>query len=300
MITVIIPTKNEEKNLPELLRSLENQTYHEKFETLVVDGKSKDKTQNIAKEHGCRVVIQERTGISNARNLGWKKARGNVLVFIEADTVLNKNFLKEIENEFKNKNVKCARPNIIPVRENWIQKALAAQIELSGSRQNAWEFPTIFRKEILRKTGGWDEEIDFAEDRELPARIKKAGYKSKAIKKAVIYVKPVDSLWSLFKQGRWYGRNIFGYFKKTRDFVTLGGVLIYSSLVPLFFLSFINTLFLIFFGMDLAVLFLYSGKGYVKTRNIYSFLIIPISFVRGFGEFLGIIESFFKKGGGKL
>jgi cellulose synthase/poly-beta-1,6-N-acetylglucosamine synthase-like glycosyltransferase len=40
MISIIIPARNEEKNLPELLESLKNQTYKKKFEIIVVDGKS--------------------------------------------------------------------------------------------------------------------------------------------------------------------------------------------------------------------------------------------------------------------
>jgi glycosyltransferase involved in cell wall biosynthesis len=62
MISVIIPARNEEKNLPELLESLKNQTYKKKFEIIVVDGKSKDRTREIAKSYGCRVIVQKEIG----------------------------------------------------------------------------------------------------------------------------------------------------------------------------------------------------------------------------------------------
>lgn len=205
----------------------------------------------------------------------------------------------KIEKTFIDKNVFCARPNIIPVQKNWIQKSLAVQIELASRRQRVWEFPTIFRKEVLKKTGGWDERIDFAEDRELPVRIKKLGYKSVLIRNAVVYTKPVNSVGKLLRQGRWYGRNIVGYFKRTRDFTTLFGVLVYSSFVPFVILSFLHHIFLLASVFDLGVLFIYSLKGFLLTRSLYAFLMIPINVVRGFGELVGIVERVFKKGRGR-
>jgi cellulose synthase/poly-beta-1,6-N-acetylglucosamine synthase-like glycosyltransferase len=300
MITVIIPAKNEEKNLPELLESLKKQNYHKKFELLLVDGKSNDRTREVAESYGCRVVIQKKLGISNARNLGWKLAKGDLLVFLEADQKVDKNMLKEVEETFSKKEVKCARANYIPVKGNWIQKALSVQIELATRRQKSLEFPTIFRKEVLRKTRGWDERIDFAEDRELPSRIKKLRYETVLIKNAVVYAKPVDSLSKLYKQGRWYGRNIFGYFGKTKDFVTLFGVFVYSFFFPLMILSFVHQIFLTLFALDLLVLILYSLQGLIIEKSYYAILMIPINVVRGFGELIGMIESLFRKTEGKV
>jgi cellulose synthase/poly-beta-1,6-N-acetylglucosamine synthase-like glycosyltransferase len=297
MISVIIPARNEEKNLPELLESLKNQTYKKKFEIIVVDGKSKDRTREIAKSYGCRVIVQKKLGISNARNVGWKKAKGNVLIFLEADHKVNRDFIKNVEKAFKDRKVKCARPIVIPVKRNWIQKALAVQIELATRRQRAWEFPTIFRKEVLKKTGGWDESIDFAEDREFPQRLKRLGFKTVLLKNCIVYAKPVDSLRKLFKQGRWYGRNVFSYFKKTRDLITLGGVFIYSSFLPLLFLSFFHKFFLFLFVIDFSLLFIYSFVGFTMTKSPYALGMIPINIIRGAGELVGMVESIRNKKG---
>jgi cellulose synthase/poly-beta-1,6-N-acetylglucosamine synthase-like glycosyltransferase len=300
MISVIIPARNEEKNLPELLESLKHQTYKKKFEIIIVDGKSKDRTREIARSYGCKVIVQRKLGISNARNLGWKKAKGNVLIFLEADHKVNRDFIKNVEKAFKNRKIKCARPIVIPVKRNWIQKALAVQIELTTRRQKAWEFPTIFRKEVLESTGGWDESIGFAEDREFPIRIKKAGYRSVLKKQAIVDATPVQNFCKLFKQCRRYGRNIFSYFKKTKDYVTLAGVLVYSSFFPFLFLVIFHKFFLFLFILDFLVLFLYSLKGFLLTKNFYAFGMIPANIVRGLGELIGMIESIKKKERGKL
>lgn len=300
MISIIIPTKNEEKNLPDILKSLRNQNYKKRFEIIVVDGKSNDNTREVAREYGCKVVVQKKLGISNARNLGWKSARGSVLVFLEADQKTDKNFLKEVERTFLDKETMIARANYIPIQKNWIQKTLVVQIELASRRQKVWEFPTIFRKGVLSKINEWDENIDFAEDRELPSRLKKSGYKTVLIKRAVVYAKPVDSLNKLFKQGRWYGRNTFGYFRKTYDIVTLIGVFVYSFFVPLLILSYFHQIFLWLFALDFLALLLYSLQGLFVKRSYYAILMIPINVVRGFGELIGMVESLFRNRRGKV
>lgn len=299
MITVIIPAKNEKRNLTELLHSLKKQTYRKKIEILVVDGKSEDGTREVAKNYGCRVIVQKRLGISNARNLGWKHAQGNILIFLEADQIIDKHFLHEVDIAFRT-DLNKARANYISMRRNWIQKALAVQIELTSKRQYVASFPTIFRKWVLQKSGGWDERIDFAEDREFPKRLENIGGRTLLLNKAIVHAKPVDSLTKLFKQGRWYGRNIINYFDRTRDFVTLFAVLAYSAFIPLLLLSYISSFFTFLFVLDLIIFLSYALMGFFSTESPYAFLMIPVNIVRGAGELVGLVESFFGRKKGKL
>ncbi|MCL5008620.1 MAG: glycosyltransferase family 2 protein, partial [Candidatus Marsarchaeota archaeon] len=66
-ISVIIPSYNEEKYLNYPLNALHKQTFKD-FEIIVVDGNSSDKTRDIAKKHGARIIIEKRKGIGLARN----------------------------------------------------------------------------------------------------------------------------------------------------------------------------------------------------------------------------------------
>jgi glycosyltransferase involved in cell wall biosynthesis len=301
MISVIIPTRNEEKNLPVILRSLKADNFKSKYELLVIDGKSRDKTVEIAKSFGARVVVQDKLGISNARNLGWQSAKGDILIFLEADHFVEPGFLAAVNDFFKkNKKTDAARYNIKPHQGNYIQKGLAVQCELAERRQGAREFPTIFKKHVLEKTVGWDESIGIAEDRELPSRIKQGGYKVGFIENAKVWAKPVDSFRLLYKEGRWYGRHVMSYFKKTRDFVTLAAVLMYASFVPLTFLSFVSFYFAVLLGFAFLVLLAYALKGLLMTKSPYAFLMIPINIARGFGELIGLMESPFIKQKGKV
>jgi len=99
-ISVIIPSRNEENTLPNLLRSLQGQI-SSKDEVIVVDDHSEDRTKAVAEKSGVKVVESLPTpegwiGKTWACSQGASIASGEVLVFLDADTVLEKNGLKNI------------------------------------------------------------------------------------------------------------------------------------------------------------------------------------------------------------
>jgi len=85
MLSVIIPTLNEASYLPDLLALLTRQV-PEGTEIIVSDGSSTDSTVAIAQEEGCRVVISKIRGPAMQRNSGAKIAKGDLLLFLDADT----------------------------------------------------------------------------------------------------------------------------------------------------------------------------------------------------------------------
>lgn len=91
MISFIIPAFNEELLLGRTLRALNDaaQALHEPFEVVVVDDASTDRTAAIAREHGARVVTVNHRQIAATRNAGARDANGEMLVFVDADTVVN-------------------------------------------------------------------------------------------------------------------------------------------------------------------------------------------------------------------
>ena len=92
MLSIIIPTLNEEKYLPLLLESIKKQKDFFDYEIIVADAGSKDKTLEIAKNYGCITVGG---GLpSKARNEGAKITNGNTLLFLDADVILTNDFLK--------------------------------------------------------------------------------------------------------------------------------------------------------------------------------------------------------------
>lgn len=87
MISVIIPTLNEEATILDCLESLAAQSIPRgTYEIIVVDGGSSDRTCEYAATVADRVIFQKRTGIGGARGDGAEVANGDILVFTDADT----------------------------------------------------------------------------------------------------------------------------------------------------------------------------------------------------------------------
>ena len=98
MISFIIPAYNEEALLGATLATL-NQSARalgEPFEVIVVDDASTDRTPEIAREHGARLVQVKVRQIAAARNAGARAARGDVLVFVDADTLVPAEVLRGV------------------------------------------------------------------------------------------------------------------------------------------------------------------------------------------------------------
>jgi len=79
--TVVIPTRNEEKTIAEIIEQC--RPYAD--ELLVVDGHSKDKTREIAEGLGIRAVLDNGKGKGDGLRVGIQEAKGDILVFIDAD-----------------------------------------------------------------------------------------------------------------------------------------------------------------------------------------------------------------------
>lgn len=95
IVSVIIPTFNEEKNLPICLRSLQQQDYpQDSIQVLVVDDGSTDKTVLLAKKFGAQVIHSGFKHIERSKSLGLEKARGEYILLIDADiTLMSKDWL---------------------------------------------------------------------------------------------------------------------------------------------------------------------------------------------------------------
>jgi len=98
-ISVIVPTLNEENYLEDCLKSILRQTFpRNKYEIIVSDGSSEDRTIEIANNYADRVVVSKKRGIWWGRNYGAKFASGRFLVFIDADTKIKEDYLETVYN----------------------------------------------------------------------------------------------------------------------------------------------------------------------------------------------------------
>lgn len=103
-VSVVIPALNEEKNIGKCLESLKNQK-EKPYEIIVVDNSCKDKTAQIAKSFGVKVIKEKKLGISYARNAGFNAAKGDIIARIDADTVAPTDWILNIKKDLKDKRV---------------------------------------------------------------------------------------------------------------------------------------------------------------------------------------------------
>lgn len=167
IFSIIIPAKNEEKNLPVLLKSIRSQSLHD-YEIIVADAGSTDKTREVAASFGARVVQGGMPG--TGRNRGAEAAKGEYLLFLDADVVLpREDFLEKSLAEIKKNNFCVAAPlyDFYPARvmdkvvsnlwNVWVIVAAGISPSAAGS--------CIFaRREMHNKIGGFNEKIVLGED----------------------------------------------------------------------------------------------------------------------------------------
>lgn len=108
LLSIIIPTFNEEAYLPGILVDLQKQTFRD-FELIVSDGNSEDDTRNIAHTFSARVISNNKKSPAIQRNEGAKVAKGEIFLFLDADTrVPDQKFLEKAIHEFQTKNLDVA------------------------------------------------------------------------------------------------------------------------------------------------------------------------------------------------
>jgi glycosyltransferase involved in cell wall biosynthesis len=99
--SIIVPVYNVEKYIKKCLDSIFDQSFKD-FEVIVVNDGTKDDSMKIVNNYNVIVVNQENKGLSEARNNGVKKAKGEYIIFIDSDDFIEKDLLKEINKSTNN------------------------------------------------------------------------------------------------------------------------------------------------------------------------------------------------------
>ncbi len=203
LVSVIIPAYNEEKYIEKTLKSIINQSYH-KIEIIVVDNNSRDRTKVIAKKYAHKVIVERVRSISAARNCGAKEAKGEILLFIDADTEIEKNFVKKIIHKLSDKKVVCVS-GFIKTKGKLLHRFyywLWSNIIWLLSIFKIYQFPGIafaIKKEIFSKVNGFNKSLKSSEDVDLCERVSEYG-KCIFLRDAVAY----SSSRKLEKMGFWH------------------------------------------------------------------------------------------------
>ena len=200
LLSIIVPTLNEQRYLPRLLKSIVSQSFKD-YEIIVCDSHSKDDTVKIARTFGCKILA----GGSPAagRNAGARKAKGDLLLFLDADILFpNSSSLHRMISEFERKKLAIATTKITPRSERRIDKFLHEFVHvyfkvLQKIKPSGGGYCILVKKSIHDAIGGFDEKLVFAEDHDYIYRASKKG------KFAILdSVRMIVSVRRLDKEGR--------------------------------------------------------------------------------------------------
>lgn len=181
-ISVIVPALNEAKYIHNLFEGLRTQGFRN-FETIVVDGGSKDKTREIARRSGARVIVERRKGIGRARNVGAKAARGRLLVFLDADTKPCRSLLYLYLRALGSSDAIAATGPIMPLEKSNLLVRLGflfvsvifVKASVLFGRPSLVGLNFAVRKRAFDKIHGFNDDYITYEDWDLSLRLSKLG-----------------------------------------------------------------------------------------------------------------------------
>lgn len=305
LVSIVIPAYNCEKTIEKCLRALEEQSYDDNFEVIVVDDGSSDNTASIVKKHQkIKYLFEKNSGPAAARNKGWKNSKGKIIVFIDSDCVPEKSWLKEMLSDFKNENIGAVGGAYELTVNNYSRLSCLIGEEIKYRYRKIGNFTDAHgsysfavRRKILEKINGYNEyyPIATAEDWDLCYRIQDLGYKIVFNKNAKVGHHHPENFWKYlrtqFRHG-YYRMKLYKDNPKRLKGDKYSGNAMYQVifsglfLVFLFFKPIFSIMFafcLLFLQIDM-ILFLTKKYGF-----IFAIQTAVLQFFRGFAWLIGII-----------
>lgn len=211
-VSIIIPTYNEKDVLQKCLDSLSKQTYKD-IEVIIVDDGSTDPT-SLKELRGAsgyfKLLYQPHSGAGAARNHGAKLAKGEILVFVDADMTFDHDFIENLIKPIIDKKYKgtFSKEEIVSNWENIWSRCWNVNEGWEDKKRHPKNYPdhqpvfrAILKNEFDRvegfTRGGYDDDWSLS---------KKLGYEAIAAPKAIFYHKNPDNLKEIFYHAKWVGK----------------------------------------------------------------------------------------------
>lgn len=182
MISIVIPTYNSSRFVPNLLESIFKQALDD-MEVIIVDDCSKDDTVKLANKYPVKVIKMEKNGgPARARNRGVREAKGDIIFFLDSDVIVLDGTVREVKDYFENNpsaNCVIGVCATKPLNKGFVPTYMAMfeYIHLVSAKDGK---VSVFaprcgaiKKELFQRVGGYDESYKGAdvEDFELARRI---------------------------------------------------------------------------------------------------------------------------------
>lgn len=187
MVSVVIPAYNEEDNITKCLQALVGQETEEKFEVILVNNNSTDKTEEIAKTFlaklNLKILLEKQKGRGIARHMGFMKANSNIILSTDSDAHVPKNWIDTLVANLK-KNGVVAVTGTCRISDcskttnnsfNFFQPLFMKGYRLVFKHYWLSGFSFAIYKNIYQKSGGFNTKLNAQEDIDLSFKVAKLG-----------------------------------------------------------------------------------------------------------------------------
>lgn len=323
LISLCMIAYNEQDALDGLFRDIALQDYpHSQIEVVFVDSMSTDNTHQKMEEfkntdygfESVSIIECEKVNQAHSWNAALMHARGDVIIRVDAHARIPRNFVsRNVYNINQGENVVGGgRPNITSDVSSWKLTLLAAEDSLFGSSVASYRRPATqkeyldslfhaaYRREVIEKVGGFNEDLGRTEDNEFHYRIRQAGYKMCCCPDIISYQHSRNNLKDMIRQkysnGRWIGLTLsecpgcLSYFHFA-PFAFLVSLVFLSILAFLGFPILLYIILIIYGMFDLV-----NTVGCLTMKNVqFQFIFLPLIFPilhisYGVGTLVGLIQ----------
>ena len=325
MISIILPIRNEENHISDVLESIINQNkINYDFEIIVVDGMSTDSTRDIVNEfinkyENVLLIDNPKKIVPVGFNLGLSKAKGSIIIRVDGHTIIDSDYIFNCVSKLNTIDAANVGGLMNANGEKFIDKIVAiATSSIFGVGNAYFHFSKIdryvdtvflgaWKKEIFEKYGGFDEELVRNQDDEFNFRLMQNGEKIWLDTSIRSKYFPRNSIKKLFKQYYQYGFYKIrllqkrGGFSSIRHiipgsfvFVLFISIILYVKNIKIFFIALLGTYTLvnIIFSINSIINYFFMNKKNSIYEIIASLIMLPIIyFVLHFSYGLGTLTG---------
>jgi glycosyltransferase involved in cell wall biosynthesis len=272
--SVVVCVKNEENKITQCLKSVKKNSPDE---IIVVDGNSKDRTVELAKNFTKKIYITKNSNLPRDRQYGVNKCKNKIIAMIDADHVLKRNDIFKMINEMKKLNFDALQSqlgiyninSLLNYAENESYNVIHNKV---GQKKMIGVAPAVYNAEIFKKVKFDDYITKTIEDADFIYKLRKAEFKF-GIGKVKILQNHNPSFRSYLKKFLWYGRGDGEFLRKNPD-------QIFNVLYHLFFrYNFIYTSKSLF-NLKLCAIFFFLIQANVRIFAMLKYLLFFSIFKR--------------------